>query len=163
MKPLILLLTVVVLSACATTAPKRAASPEDTAWKTAMRSDIPGKFQHGHCAEYAGNLLHLIRPHADKAHVLYYAWERNVRNMFQENIGGHAITVWKSGKRAYGMDNTRTDPKMLPWGNATTMAEWFVGPHFSVEYAHFPDCEMPPIPGWTPGKHYAALIQNLNR
>lgn len=79
-------------------------------------SSIPGKFQRGQCAVYAGNLQNKLTTQGKESHLLIYQW-----SSFGQS-GRHAFVVFRGKDGSYlGIDNERRDPMVM---NGSTPEEW---------------------------------------
>jgi hypothetical protein len=77
---------------------------------------VPGKFERGQCAVYAGNLQNKLTTQGKESHLLIYQ-----SNAFGESIR-HAFVVFRGKDGSYmGIDNERRDPMVM---TGSTPEEW---------------------------------------
>ena len=89
----------------------------ESAWETAISTDIQGKGGWFTCLKYSESLYEKMAQNGHEAHFIIYEWKNESRT-----VGRHAFVVYKDEKgRYYGMDNRLQQPM---WLEGKTPEEW---------------------------------------
>jgi hypothetical protein len=77
---------------------------------------VPGKYEEGACAVFAGNLQKKLTQEGKESYMLLYTWKR-----FGQS-GNHAFVVFRNKAGAYlATDNRRQEPMVM---TGSTPEEW---------------------------------------
>lgn len=86
----------------------------ESAWETAISTDVKGKGGWFTCLNYSKDLFSRLDSKGHEAHLIIYEWKDS--NL---TVGRHAFVVYKDEKgRFFGMDNRLKQPMWLTGKNA---------------------------------------------
>jgi hypothetical protein len=107
----------------------------ETAWETAISTDVKGKGGWFTCLNYSKDLHTRMVEKGHEAHFIIYEWKDANRT-----IGRHAFVVYKDEQgRYYGMDNRLKQPMWLTGENPEQWVNFFSKETANKVVCHYED------------------------
>ncbi len=110
----------------------------ETAWETAISTDLKGKGGWFTCLNYSKDLYARMAQNGHEAHFIIYEWKDENRTM-----GRHAFVVYKDEKgRYYAMDNRLKQPMWLSGENPNQWVNFFAKETANRVICHYNDKDL---------------------